>query len=214
MGQAMDQGRVVSTASLSLLSPADRGSAPRGDPVGELRRDGRNLAGQRRAYARRDARSDGGAGSHRPILSRRPRRPDSARRAETLDAVTATTGGIPIGGLALAVSLDDIARAVLTEARNTTLIAFALLGFAAAAALRGTYRSTPLAPLCRPAIWCRSGTDRRGSWIIRQGIRQPALFPIERRLSLLSPADRGVWVASPIINTGGIPIGGLAAAPP
>ena len=82
VGQAMDQGRVVSTASLSLLSPADRG-----------------------------------VWVASPIIN---------------------TGGIPIGGLALAVSLDDIARAVLTEARNTTLIAFALLGFAAAAALRGT----------------------------------------------------------------------------
>ncbi len=47
-------------------------------------------------------------------------------------------GGIPIGGLALAVSLDDIASTVSTEAFNTTLIAFVLLGFTAAAALWGT----------------------------------------------------------------------------
>ena len=47
-------------------------------------------------------------------------------------------GGIPIGGLALAVSLDDIANTVQAEARNTTLIAFVLLGFTAAAALWGT----------------------------------------------------------------------------
>ncbi|MDE2906078.1 MAG: SpoIIE family protein phosphatase, partial [Acidobacteriota bacterium] len=47
-------------------------------------------------------------------------------------------GGIPIGGLALAVSLDDIANSVQSEARNTTLIAFVLLGFTAAAALWGT----------------------------------------------------------------------------
>ena len=47
-------------------------------------------------------------------------------------------GGIPIGGLALAVSLDDIANSVQAEARNTTLIAFVLLGFTAAAALWGT----------------------------------------------------------------------------
>ena len=30
--------------------------------------------------------------------------------------------------------------------------------------------------------------------------------------SLLSPEDRGIWVASPIVNTGGILIGGLAIA--
>ena len=47
-------------------------------------------------------------------------------------------GGIPIGGLALAVSLDDIANTVQVEARNTSLIAFVLLGFTAAAALWGT----------------------------------------------------------------------------
>ena len=47
-------------------------------------------------------------------------------------------GGIPIGGLALAVSLDDIANTVQSEAFNTTLIAFVLLGFTAAAALWGT----------------------------------------------------------------------------
>ena len=47
-------------------------------------------------------------------------------------------GGIPIGGLALAVSLDDIANTVTAEAVNTTLIAFVLLGFTAAAALWGT----------------------------------------------------------------------------
>ena len=47
-------------------------------------------------------------------------------------------GGITIGGLALAVSLDDIAGTLQTEAFNTTLIAFVLLGFTAAAALWGT----------------------------------------------------------------------------
>ena len=34
----------------------------------------------------------------------------------------------------------------------------------------------------------------------------------EATLSLLSPDDRGLWVASPIINAGGIPIGALAVA--
>ncbi len=80
--QAMDEGRVVATASLSLLSPADRGIWVAS-----------------------------------PIIN---------------------PGGIPIGALALAVNLDDIALTVRTEARNTTLIAFLLLGFTAAAALWGT----------------------------------------------------------------------------
>ena len=48
------------------------------------------------------------------------------------------TGGILIGGLAIAVSLDDIALAVRGEARNTALIAFALLGLTAVAALFGS----------------------------------------------------------------------------
>ena len=47
-------------------------------------------------------------------------------------------GGIPIGGLALAVSLDDIANTVQAEAFNTSLIALLLLGLTAAAALWGT----------------------------------------------------------------------------
>ena len=80
--QAMEQGQVVSTASLSLLSPADRGIWVAS-----------------------------------PIIN---------------------AGGIPIGGLVLAVSLDEIAGTVQTEARNTTLIALVLLGFTAAAALWGT----------------------------------------------------------------------------
>ena len=47
-------------------------------------------------------------------------------------------GGIPIGGLALAVSLDEIAETVRLEFLNTTLIAFVLLGLTAVAALWGT----------------------------------------------------------------------------
>ena len=47
-------------------------------------------------------------------------------------------GGIPIGGLALAVSLDDIAGTIGAEAWNTTLIAFVLFGLTGAAALWGT----------------------------------------------------------------------------
>ena len=82
VGQAMQRGQVVSEASLSLLSPADRGIWVAS-----------------------------------PIIN---------------------AGGIPIGGLALAVSLDDIANTVQVEARNTSLIAFVLLGFTAAAALWGT----------------------------------------------------------------------------
>ncbi len=82
MEQAVDQGQVVSEASLSMVAPAERGIWVAS-----------------------------------PIIN---------------------AGGIPIGGLALAVSLDDIATTVRTEARNTTLIAFLLLGFTAAAALWGT----------------------------------------------------------------------------
>ncbi len=82
VAQAMQRGQVVSEASLSLASPADRGIWVAS-----------------------------------PIIN---------------------AGGIPIGGLALAVSLDDIATTVQTEARNTTLIAFVLLGFTAAVALWGT----------------------------------------------------------------------------
>ena len=82
VGQAMERGQVVSEASLSLLSPPDRGIWVAS-----------------------------------PIIN---------------------AGGIPIGGIALAVSLDDIANTVQAEARNTTLIAFVLLGFTAAAALWGT----------------------------------------------------------------------------
>ena len=48
------------------------------------------------------------------------------------------TGGILIGGLAIAVSLDDIALAVRGEARNSALIALALLGLTAVAALFGS----------------------------------------------------------------------------
>ena len=80
--QAVAEGRVVSTASLSLLSPENRGVLVAS-----------------------------------PIIN---------------------PGGIPIGGLALAYNLDDIALTVQREARNTTLIAFALLGLTAAAALWGT----------------------------------------------------------------------------
>ena len=82
VAQAMDEGRVVSEASLSLLSPAERGIWVAS-----------------------------------PIID---------------------DGGISRGGLALAVSLDDIASTVQAEARNTSLIAFVLLGFTAAAALWGT----------------------------------------------------------------------------
>ena len=47
-------------------------------------------------------------------------------------------GGIPIGGLALAVSLDDIAGTIGGEAWNTTMIAFVLFGLTGAAAFWGT----------------------------------------------------------------------------
>ena len=47
-------------------------------------------------------------------------------------------GGIAIGAIAIAVSLDDIAGTVMTEAWNTTLIVMVLFGLTAAAALWGT----------------------------------------------------------------------------
>ncbi|MCY4588173.1 MAG: SpoIIE family protein phosphatase [Bryobacterales bacterium] len=82
MKDAMDQQRVVSSASLSLLSPDDRGIWVAS-----------------------------------PIVN---------------------AGGILIGGLGIAVSLDEIALKVQGEARNTALIAFLLLGLTAVAALFGT----------------------------------------------------------------------------
>ena len=48
------------------------------------------------------------------------------------------TGGIPIGGLAIAVSLDDIADTVIGETRKTVFIAFALLALTGVAAAGGT----------------------------------------------------------------------------
>ena len=48
------------------------------------------------------------------------------------------TGGIPIGGLAISVSLDEIALTVQGEALNTSLIAFVLLGLTAVVAAWGT----------------------------------------------------------------------------
>ena len=47
-------------------------------------------------------------------------------------------GGIPIGGLAIAVSLDDIADTVIRETLTTGSIAFALLALTGFAAARGT----------------------------------------------------------------------------
>ena len=82
METAMAQERVISTASLRLFSPDDRGIVVAS-----------------------------------PIVN---------------------TGGILIGGLAIAVSLDDIALTVRSQAQNTALIAFVLLGLTAVAALWGT----------------------------------------------------------------------------
>ena len=82
MKDAMDRQQVVSAASLSLLSPEDRGIWVAS-----------------------------------PIVN---------------------DGGILIGGLGIAVSLDEIALKVQGEARNTALIAFLLLGLTAVAALFGT----------------------------------------------------------------------------
>ena len=100
--RAVGEGRVVSTASLSPLSPADRG-----------------------------------VWVASPIIN---------------------PGGIPIGGVALAMSLDDIALTVQREARNTTLIAFALLAFTAAAALWGTrWLTRPIEVIAAAARQVESG---------------------------------------------------------
>ena len=48
------------------------------------------------------------------------------------------TGGIPIGGLAIAVSLDDVADTVIGEAMTTGVIAFVLLALTGFAAAGGT----------------------------------------------------------------------------
>ena len=80
--RSMADGRVVSTAQLSLLSPDDRG-----------------------------------VWVASPIIN---------------------AGGISIGGLALAMSLDGIAETVRLEALNTTLIGFGLLALTGVAALWGT----------------------------------------------------------------------------
>ena len=82
MDAAMDQGRVVSAASLSLWSPEVRGIWVAS-----------------------------------PLIN---------------------TGGIPIGGLAIAVNLDDIAETVLDETRKTIFIAIVLLGLTGFAAAGGT----------------------------------------------------------------------------
>ena len=82
MAQAMDEGQVMSEASLSLLSPRERGLWVAS-----------------------------------PIIN---------------------AGGIPIGGLAVAVNLDEIVETVFAEVVSTTLIALVLLGGAGAGALWGT----------------------------------------------------------------------------
>ena len=82
VAQAMQEGRVASEASLSLLSPADRGLWVAS-----------------------------------PIIN---------------------AGGIQIGGLAIAVNLDEIVETVFAEVVSTTLIALVLLGGAGAGALWGT----------------------------------------------------------------------------
>ncbi len=101
---AMAQGQAVSTASLSLFSPEDRGIVVAS-----------------------------------PIVN---------------------TGGILIGGLAVAVSLDDIAFAVRGEARNTALIAFVLLGLTAVAAGFGTRLLThPIEVIANAARQVESGKE-------------------------------------------------------
>ena len=105
MADAMAQERVVSTASLSLFSPDDRGIVVAS-----------------------------------PIVN---------------------TGGILIGGLAIAVSLDDIALAVRGEAGNTALVAFALLGLTAVAALFGSrFLTHPIEIIAEAARLVETGEQR------------------------------------------------------
>ena len=101
--RAMDEGQVISTASLSLLSPADRGI--------------------------------------------------------WVAAPVTNAGGIRIGGLALAINLDDIAATVQSEALNTTVIAFLLFGFTGAAALWGTrWLTRPIEVIASAAREVESGS--------------------------------------------------------
>ena len=70
------------------------------------------------------------------------------------------TGGILIGGLAVAVSLDDIVSAINGEAWNTALIAFVLLGLTAVAAGFGTRLLThPIETIANAARQVESGTE-------------------------------------------------------
>ena len=70
------------------------------------------------------------------------------------------TGGILIGGLAVAVSLDDIVFAINGEAWNTALIAFVLLGLTAVAAGFGTRLLThPIETIADAARQVESGTE-------------------------------------------------------
>ena len=111
---AMDQERVVSAASLSLLSPDDRGIWVAS-----------------------------------PIVN---------------------AGGILIGGLAIAVSLDEIALAVRSEARKTALIAFVLLVLTAVAALLGTRLLThPIGIIADAARQVETGQQ------IDHGVMQPVI---------------------------------------
>ena len=68
------------------------------------------------------------------------------------------TGGIPIGGLAIAVSLDDIADTVIGETRNTVLIAFVLLALTGFAAAGGTrWLTHPIAVIADAARQVETG---------------------------------------------------------
>ena len=74
-----------------------------------------------------------------------------------------------------------------------------------------------LAAAAPRAVQAAGGMDaasffsRRAEGVVAQAMERGQVVS-EAALSLLAPADRGIWVASPIINAGGIPIGGLALA--
>ena len=73
------------------------------------------------------------------------------------------TGGIQIGGLAIAVSLDDIALTVFGQAQRTTIIAFVLLGLTAVAAFGGTrWLTRPIETIAAAARDVESGRKPDG----------------------------------------------------
>ena len=111
-----------------VAAAAPRAELQTGDDVIDLA----DLFARRAAAITEQALAGGGAVSTAALSFFSP-----ADRGIWVAAPIISTGGIPIGGLAIAVSLDDIVDSVGGELLNTTLIAVVLLGFTAGAALWG-----------------------------------------------------------------------------